>query len=46
MRAALIAKTPAVAKNNHHLHRREIELRLAATACSKKAADLSDKIMR
>jgi hypothetical protein len=46
MRAALIAKTPAIAKNNHHLHRRVIELRLAATAGSEKIADLLDKIMR
>jgi hypothetical protein len=27
---------PAVAKNNHHLHRRVIEFRLAATAVPKK----------
>jgi hypothetical protein len=46
MRAALIAKTPAIAKNNHHLHRRVIKLQLAATAGSEKVADLLDKIMQ
>jgi hypothetical protein len=46
MRAALIAKTPTIAKNNHHLQGRVIELRLAATAGSEKVADLLDKIIR